>query len=311
MSRRWGQHHRRRRAYAAACALAAVVAVVVTGCTQDGTTAAPRATGLRDLTYVEETRLSDAEQRLVQLCMESHGFPFRQRERLTVEEERPVGYVQDDVAWAREHGYGSRIREKTDRARREDPNHRYRARLPATRRTAFDTALDGGRDAKQLSVDVPGGGTIRKRVGGCLAEAETKLYGELRTWSRADAVAGNLRPLYVSDLLKDKRFTAAVAAWARCMRQSGHAYADPAEAREDVGRRAASRSRAEAFRFEKRVAVADAECARETSLRATGKAREAYYVDRLRDRYGADLDTYQRLRLRALDRAEKIVGPRA
>ncbi|MDK1344718.1 hypothetical protein QNO09_15660 [Streptomyces sp. 378] len=163
--------------------------------------------------------------------MKGHGFRFGQRERLTVEEARPVGYVQDDVAWAREHGYGSRIREKTDRARREDPNLRYRAQLAASRRaafdTAFDTALDGGRDAKLLSVDVPGGGTIRKRVGGCLAEAQTKLYGELRTWSRADAVAANLRPLYVSDLLKDRRFTEAVAAWEHCMRQSGHAYADP------------------------------------------------------------------------------------
>ncbi|MFD6172129.1 hypothetical protein [Streptomyces coeruleorubidus] len=295
----------------------AVIAAGVTGCTDDGdrggasgATTAPRATPLRDLTYVEETRLSDAEQRLVQLCMERHGFRYGWRERLTLEEERPVGYVQDDVTWAREHGYGSRIREKTDRARREDPNYRYRAQLPATRGTAYDTALDGGRDAKQLSVDVPGGGTIRKHVGGCLAEAQTKLYGELRTWSRADAVAGNLRPLYVSDLLRDKQFTAAVAAWARCMRQSGHSYADPAEARDDVAKRASSRPGSEAFRFESRVAVADAECARETSLKATGTEREAYYVDRLRDRYGADLDTYRRLRLHALDRAEKIVGPR-
>lgn len=297
--------------------LAAVTAAVVTGCTPDGdgvgaggATAAPRSTELRDLTYVEETRLSDAEQRLVQLCMEGHGFRFGQRERLTVEEERPVGYVQDDVAWAREHGYGSRIRQKTDRARREDPNYRHRAQLSASQRAAFDTALDGGPDAKPLSVDVPGGGTIRKRAGGCLAEAETKLYGELRTWSRADAVAGNLRPLYVSDLLKDKQFTAAVEGWARCMRQSGHDYADPAAAREDVQKRAAPLSRAEAFRFETRVAVADAECARETSLKAIGTERETHYVDRLRDRFGADLDSYQRLRLRALARAEKIVGPR-
>ncbi|MCT9144673.1 hypothetical protein [Streptomyces violarus] len=298
--------------------LTAVIAAGVTGCTHDGdrggaggAATAPRAAPLRDLTYVEETRLSDAEQRIVQLCMEHHGFRYGQRERLTMEEERPVGYVQDDVAWAREHGYGSRIREKADRARREDPNYRYRAQLSATRGTAYDIALDGGRDAKQLSVDVPGGGTIRKRVGGCLAEAQTKLYGEMRTWFRADAVAGNLRPLYVSDLLKDKQFTAAVEAWARCMRQSGHAYTDPAEARDGVGKWAMSRPRAEAFRFETRVAVADAQCARETSLKATGTAREAHYVDRLRDRYGADLDTYQRLRMRALGRAEKIVGPRA
>ncbi|MGI5428113.1 hypothetical protein [Streptomyces sp. CA-179760] len=255
--------------------------------------------------------MSDAEQRLVQRCMEGQGFRFGRRERLTVEEERPVGYVQDDVAWAREHGYGSRIREKADRARREDPGHRYRARLSASLRAAFDTALDGGPDAHPLSVDVPGGGTIRKRAGGCLAEAETKLYGELRTWFRVDAVAGNLRPLYVPDLMKDKRFTAAVAAWARCMRQSGHAYADPAAAREDVQQRAASLSRAEAFLFETRVAVADAECARETSLKATGTERERYYVDRLRDRFGADLDRYRRLRLRALARAEQITGPRA
>ncbi|MEU1696231.1 hypothetical protein ABZ590_33815, partial [Streptomyces hirsutus] len=66
----------------------------------------------------------------------------------------------------------------------------------------------------------------------------------------------------------------------------------------------------EAFAAERKTAVADATCARETSLRAVATARETYYLDRLRDRFGKDIDTYRHLGQRAYDRAVRIVPER-
>lgn len=306
-----------KRAYAAACAVVtAVVSVGAAGCTQDaGVTAATAATGpeerLRRLNHREELLLSDAEHLLIKRCMARLGFPYYRSGGLTPEEQRPVGYVQDDVGWARKHGYGSRILEKGNRARLDNPNAAYRKTLSAKRSRAYARALNGGKEAKVLSAEVPGGGTIRKRVGGCSGEAEEQLYGDLGTWFTADKVADNLQGLYVGDVLADKRFTTVVGKWSRCMKRAGHHYADPGEAREAVRQQAGEIPRDEAFEAERKIAAADATCARETSLRAVAEEREAHYIDKLRGEYGTALDTAGRIQRDALARAGKIVGARS
>ncbi|MGW0315644.1 hypothetical protein [Streptomyces flavidovirens] len=173
--------------------------------------------------------------------------------------------------WAREHGYGSRIQ------------------------------------AKQ----VPGGATIRKRVGGCTAEAEKQLYGDLETWFRTEKTAGNLQPLYVPQLMADQRFTMAMRAWSRCMERAGHPYKDPGAARQAALQQALNTAPGKAFDAERKLAVADATCARDTSLRSIGNQRETHYVNKLRGRYGEVLDTHARLQHKALARTMKIAGPRA
>ncbi|WP_257002200.1 hypothetical protein [Streptomyces sp. WZ.A104] len=257
---------------------------------------------VRELTHADQLRIDDAVQRLISKCMERQGFTYHERRPLTLEESRPTGYVQDDVAWARKHGYGSRIAEKSSRARATDPNIAYRKGLSAERRRAFDTALDGGPTARVIVADVPGGGTIRKRADGCIGEAERKLYGDLETWFVAEKAADSIRPLYVGELLADKKFARAVRAWSRCMQSAGHPYRDPGEARQAAGQAD--------FGTELRIAVAAATCARQTSLKTVGRQREAHYVDQLRTEFGGALDTAQRLRHRALTRAEQIVEPR-
>ncbi|MEV7690981.1 hypothetical protein ACFW1F_31135 [Streptomyces bungoensis] len=296
----------------------AAAAVALTGCGSGAGTGRPAApagsTAARDLTYAEDLRVSDAEQRLVQRCMARHGFRYWEERTLTLEESRPLGYVQDDVGWARAHGYGSRIAAKEDRARLHNPNSAYRAALPAPRRSGYDTALDGGRSAELLRTRAPGGGTVAKQYGGCTGEAERRLYGDPATWFRLDTTAGNLRPLYVGRLLKDRRFTAAVHAWSRCMARVGHPFPDPAAARRAAlgpGARPTRAGEATAYAAETNIAVADAGCARRVSLAAVGRAREAHYVGRLPARYTATLDAYRRLRQQALRRAERIVPARA
>ncbi|MET8942201.1 hypothetical protein ABZX30_01055 [Streptomyces sp. NPDC004542] len=307
-----------KRAFASLCAVAVVTGAVAAGCGHGSdaggrTAAAARQARPEPLTWQQELRVSDAEQRLVRQCMNRHGFRYWEDRTLTLRESMPVRYVQDDVAWAREYGYGSRLLAEQDRARRANPNLAYRKSLSDGRRAAYDTALDGGTSARVLQVRMPGGGTVRKHVGGCAAEAEQRLYGDAATWFRADATASNLQPLYVSRMLKDRRLTRAVTAWAGCMRRAGRPFGTPDEARAAATPKdGLSRAEeAEAFAAERRIAVADAGCARDAGLKDLGRKLESEYIDKLGDTYGDELNTYRRLRNQALDRAVRIVPQRA
>ncbi|MFJ9562674.1 hypothetical protein ACIRQQ_21830 [Streptomyces fuscichromogenes] len=304
-----------RRSAARLSAVAAVAALALTGCSRTSGDGPAPAAGhrVRDLTYAEDLRVSDAEQRLVAECMARHGFRYWTDRPLSLAESRPLGYVQDDVRWARTYGYGSRITAKEDRARLRNPNSAYRKGLSATRKAAYDTALDGGRQARLLRTGLPGGGKVSKQSGGCDGEAERDLYGDPQTWFRLDTTASNLRPLYVGRLLHDRRFTAAVHAWSACMKRAGHPYPDPDAARQATREHPAVQTRAEearSFAAETRIAVADAICAREVSLKSVGRNREAHYLAQLDGAYGARLDAYRQVRLKALERAERIVPAR-
>ncbi|MFF7331927.1 hypothetical protein [Streptomyces sp. NPDC008150] len=293
----------------------------MTGCTAD-TDAARRTTPAakaeatapgRQLTYAQELRISDAEQHLITNCMRRQGFRFWEGKPLSLEESRPVGYVQDDVDWARSHGYGSRIMAKEDRARRDNPNIAYRKSLSRARRKAYDIAMDGGRDAVELKSRLPTGGTVTKLSGGCAGRAEKVLYGDPAAWFRSDTTVSNLRPLYVGKLLRDREFKSAIAAWSRCMSKAGRSFPDPDSARQSTREHSAEQTPAEearTFANEVRIAVADATCARSVSLRPIGERREAHYIGDLTGKYGSALDAHRRVQEGALERAERIVPAR-
>ncbi|MEU3280054.1 hypothetical protein [Streptomyces antibioticus] len=305
-----------RRALAALCAVAAVTGVVATGCgTGTGDPAAARQDRPRPLTWQQELRVEDAEQRLTARCMQRHGFTYAEDRALTLRESMPVRYVQDDVAWAEAYGYGGRIEARQERRRLHHPVAVYRQGLSAAHRAAFDEALDGGDRFQVLSATLPGSGReVRKRLGGCTAEAEKALYGDPGTWFRVSKTATGLNALYAGDLRRDRRLAGAVAAWSRCMKKAGLSYPDPQAARDAVRENTARLGPAgagRAFAVEKATAVADARCARATSLRSVAAARETSYVDRLPGRYGEALDTCRRLQRQAYDRAVRIVPQRA
>lgn len=302
--------------------IVALASLVLTGCTADTDAAHRPSSAARDeavaagqkLTYAQDLRISDAEQHLITSCMRKRGFRFWEEKPLSLEESRPVGYVQDDVAWARSHGYGSRIMAKEDRARLRNPNIAYRKSLSRSRQKAYDIAMDGGQDAVLLKSRMPSGGTITKQSGGCAGQAEKVLYGDPAAWFRSDTTVSNLRPLYVGKLLRDKEFKRAVGAWSRCMSKAGHPFPDPDAARRSTREHSARQTRAEeagTFANETRIAVADAICARSVSLRSIGERREAHYVGELADKYGYALDAHRRMQQHALARAERIIPGRA
>ncbi|MEU0085574.1 hypothetical protein [Streptomyces sp. NPDC006274] len=310
-----------KRRFIAACAVATAVAALsaaAAGCTRDTAGPGPTAAAAParqeeaagDITDADRIVIRHAEQLLVQECMERKGFRYWVAAPPTAEESRSVGYVLDDPGWAAEHGYGSRLEAKAMAARKTDPNLVHREKLSEDRRSRYLAALVGGPDTPELSVRVPGGGTITSSVGGCEAGAKERLYGDRETWFRVDKTVSNLTPLYAADLLRDKRFAGALSKWSRCMSRAGHPYPDPPAAREALPRLTEGLPEKKAFGVEVRLATTDATCAHDTRFGTTARALENEYRDKLRDRYGEELDAHSRIERAALARARQITGSR-
>ncbi|QES07929.1 hypothetical protein DEJ44_21495 [Streptomyces venezuelae] len=279
---------------------------------------APQRPAPAEPTAAERALLDRAEQLLVTRCMHGRGLPYRPAPRLSEEESRGVGYVLDDVAWAREHGYGSRLRYKELAAKRSDPNLLHRNTLTGRRLTAYTEALYGGPDTPTLAARVPGGGTITSQLGGCHGKALEELYGDRAAWFRVDKIAANLTPLYGAELRRDPRLGRAVAAWSRCMKGAGHPYPDPSAAHaaaakataRDDGPAPGTPAERRAFAEEVRLAVAEAACSVESGLGRTGRALETEYRAGLDGEYLDALAEHDRIERRALARARDLTGAR-
>ncbi|AUH43155.1 hypothetical protein [Streptomyces sp. CMB-StM0423] len=302
---------RRTSAIAGLLATATASLALLTGCTADGTStgaAGPESGRDRELTRAEQARLDEAEQRLVQRCMARQDFPYWIFPRVSADTERAFSddFVQDDVAWAREHGYGGRLKKAFFAEKKRDRNLAYRQSLSPGARERYTTALSGGPDTPVRSVKLPGGGTVGTMLGGCEFTARKELYGDVDAFFRADKIATNLSGLYSPRLMRDRRYTAGVSAWSSCMKKAtGRAYATPAATRADAAERTGGLSGKRAHAVEAGLAVAEATCSRQTSLAATLAALDREYGDPVRKRYGEEIATADSMRLAALERADR------
>ncbi len=307
--------------FSSACAgvaFVAVTAITAVGCTTAATVdpagsdrpraAAAQGAENRDLTDAEQVLIRRAEVMLTQECMKRAGHPYWIGSLPTVDELKGGGYVLSDVGWARRHGYGGELEKKSERARLNDPNAAYANALSEAERIRYSQALSGDPAQGMLSVELPSGGTVKTPREGCRAETGERLYGDPETWFRAKKTATSLTPLYVPDLVKDKRLVRAVRAWSRCMRAAGHVYASPEEIREKRYALTKGLSPARAHATEVGLAVAEATCSVKTSLGDTARSLEREYRGKKLQRYSEDIATYQRMRLTALARAEGVVG---
>lgn len=288
----------------------AAVLTALSGCA--GSPAPPAALGsgpARALTQVEQARVDQAEQHLIQRCMEHNGFRYWVDPPADADTVRAFTYrfVQDDVAWAREHGYGGRLKRAFFAAREQDRNLAYRKRLSPAERKRFSTALGGGPDTPMLSVRLPAGGAVRTLDGGCQHSARQELYGDTETFFRANKIATNLLGVYVPKVMRDPRFTTGLKAWSRCMRDAmGRDYADPNAARADARKRAKGLKPSRAHAVEVELAVAEATCARKTSLPNTLSRLDREYGDPVRGRYADEIATSNRMKRTALRQAARL-----
>ncbi|MFJ8630778.1 hypothetical protein [Streptomyces sp. NPDC093568] len=261
-------------------AVVAMCSLLATGCGDDGPAATPRLADseLRtQLSQPEKDLLYLAEQELISSCMRERGFRYTvvppRKSADTAPEPRPFG--NDDVAWARSHGYGlseaatagadgANGDGKGAEARPQGPNGRYLASLGPAQKAAFQRALDGTNPAA-ITVRIGDRGSVFTSADGCQAEAREHLYGDLRTWTRAKATVVNLAALTRSQLDSDSRWTAAQRDWRACMAKRGLPYRSPQDAMDAA---------AADGRREREIAVADARCNRDSALATTGADTE-------------------------------------
>ena len=287
---------------------AAVLAATLTGCA-DGTTSSPQAapgtdTGTaRHVSDDPEQTLHLAEQLLIKRCMEKRGYKYWVEKRPAADGATRFPYVVDDPAWAARHGYGTDLYRARQQEALRDPNQRYFHSMPADRAPALVSALNGPQP-KGLSARLPNGIRVTHSDQGCEAEAERTLYKDLPAWFRATRVTDSLGGLRVNLVLTDKRYKAAVAPWARCMKAKGHPYRSPAEARAAATRP----DRAWPHTKEVRLASAEADCARAGELPAVARSLDTEYRAELRRRYPGPTADLDRLKREALPRARAIVA---
>jgi hypothetical protein len=160
-----------------------------------------------------------------------------------------------------------------------------------------------------MSTELPGGtGTVDAPRGGCANEARSKLYGDSEKWFVTRKTVEGVLPLYGRDLMEDVRFTKAVAKWARCMKEAGRPFDDPAQLRQNRALVTEGMPSAEAHEFDRTLAVLDATCAKETSLAEIMRTLETSYREKVLKRYGKERDDYRKMRLHALRQAEDVLS---
>lgn len=260
---------------------------------------------VRDLTVAEEVEVDRAEEELVENCMERQGHPYWPAPVASVAERKAGAYVVDDVEWARRYGYGRPFDIAAEKARRSHPNVTYHNALPEQERIRYSRALDGDFD-DAISVGLPSGGTIRTPREGCHVEAQERLYGDYPTWFRVKKTVTGLTPLYVPQILQDERLVTAVKAWSRCMNESGNPFGSPDEIRQKRESLVKGMNAAQAQSAEVKLAVAEAECARETSLGETARSLEGEYREKTLRDYPEEFATYQQMSMTALSRARNL-----
>jgi hypothetical protein len=204
-------------------------------------------------------------------------------------------YGVDDPDLAAEYGYHRRPREEPAERPLEWPGDQY---------TALTGRFESGDSRRAHGNPVP--------EGGCLGEANRKLYGSgpepaeiggirltgyytvaMKLWSDARARA-----------MKDPAWKKADRAWADCMKDAGLHYPDPDKASTDIAWFRTDRPSAK----EKETAAADARCKLDTGYIEAVHAVETRAQRAAIDKNAKALEGRRTARERALANARKVIA---
>lgn len=213
------------------------------------------------VTEQEKALLYRAEERLIRHCMADNGFEYHEiPPPADNAAPRDFPYVIDDVAWAREHGYD--VAEEGRPV--PNPNTAPFEKLSAARQQAWQKMLVG--EGAQVSATLPDGPRYSISGEGCISDARRALFGDLARWYQASKLTEHLPNLVQREVRADPRYDAALADWASCLGRHGLDVASPTELRDQLFSRTRTMKPAAARAAETRTAVAEARCARSTSL---------------------------------------------
>ncbi|MEV7699903.1 hypothetical protein AB0O62_25610 [Streptomyces sp. NPDC086779] len=303
-----------------ACLLA--VSLLFTGCgssEQHGSASvplpAPPATlqdAQGDLTQQAARYLYLAEGLLAAQCMADAGFEYVVREPpdQVLAGASAANYGRLTVTTARRHGYSSpsRVNDAISEFVSDDPNQAYLASLSQSRQQNYPVALFGHDDTR-ITINLPDGESITTNRDGCTSQARRLLYGpDLATWLRNQFIANNLNLEVHRRVTTDPAYLEAVNEWRTCMKGRHQAFATP-----EAARRAAARTRggdeagSTPSAAEITIAVADAECQRESRLvNVAERLDRRYHTGALAER-STEISAYRLARAEAVRRAPGLV----
>jgi hypothetical protein len=214
-------------------------------------------------TLIQQTMILDPA--ALDLATNSGGFPARQHEVATAEEEVTArcmrdkgfswsGYVFDPgtgsdedralgLAERRVRGYGLSSA-TTDRPHKQDAD-------PSAGDTQADLALFG-QPEKAQSLTIPAVGVITYPIDGCLARGHAELFGDATTWARVAYLPQGINRQLATAARADPRYADALRTWRHCMADHDYHYENPDQVTVQV--------QAPTLEIEIAIAVQDAEC---------------------------------------------------
>lgn len=257
--------------------------------------------------------LRSSEQGLIADCMAEQGLQYEisatpPDDPLQTAARRHFRYGTDDIAWAREHGYGlSRpLASETNELAGEGPNQQHVESLSKADRKVWDEALNGTEDG-ELDVQLESGRTVFMRTEGCVAEARKILYGDLGKYLFFTYTVRELTENAQARVYDAPEYKAALDEWSDCMQAAGYSSSDTFELRENVRGRTEALGEDEAWLIEQATAVDDATCNREVGLYETASRLEGELTQEALEGSQDTVLQYLEMRAAALEAAEEAV----
>lgn len=306
-------------------AVGIVLALTAAACQGDGRSQSPALASISDidrlinsdLTFEEHAILINANDSVVEKCMQALGWDF---EIGPATPETAQGgprsltrfgqWTFADAAFAQTSGFDLRnyVRELDAFIERMETGSKA-AHIPdpdlmtPDERARLD--LDYfGRDDERVGIIQRDGSETSISGGGCLGEATRAVYGDdIALKLRLEDARSSAASTIWSTVLSSDKVTAALGNWKSCVSRSGDDFETPA----DVFEAAFKAARAADFESEQRLAVLTAQCSTDAGL---ADAVEAAYLSAgtaampdLED----DLLALQRFEKEALERAKAII----
>lgn len=278
--------------------------------TQDGASARPgmgeRVSLLDD---EERTAVFMAEQTLVSRCMAQRGFKFSAIKIPQVDSAKP-SYGNDDIEWAKKNGLANPdpSMKITDDFVRNHPNQKEYDALTPAQKAAWNRALGGTPDS-QLRIQLTNGREMSINQNGCVAEAQEELYGGIREWLTLEESLFDVERVVNRGIRADQRYIEALNQWRSCMRSQGYHYSDPLSARSQFFKARAADPGSASFsrQSELKLAVADAQCARDAKLITIAQELDRSYRDAALRSKERDILAYREVQAAALEKAKQLL----
>jgi hypothetical protein len=269
------------------------------------------------LTPEEWALIANAHSGVVESCMQQRGWDFRYGKATAETESDVPGYMSaleqwtfTDLASAESVGFGLQSHLAAVAAHiKQLELHAGAAHIPDPLTMSPEDAaryeLDFfGHEDERIEITERDGSHSGMSGGGCIAEAERAIYGDIEQamWLR-DARGTADSDIWMATL-SDEAVGEALDSWKGCVRERGYEFEDPHGAF-DAAVRAAQ---AGDFDEERSIATTHAECTAESNLDLTVAAAFLSATNAVLPELEEDLLALQRLEEEALSRAKEILG---